>query len=451
MMRNDERKRLIDILSIQSKSYQTSRIRAYMRQALIDAGAEVTVIDKQLHAWKGHPEESPVPCYVAHADTVHSILPDDEWDLRMYTKNGDLRYIGWNPKAKRQVGVGGDDKVGLWVCLEAMHAFDHVGCIITIDEEVGCKGARMLRPEHTQHAAILIEADRRGNDDAVRASWGSGTLSSTDWQKHVERIVLSHGYDWTDHGAPTDVVAMVGSQLTEVGAVNLSAGYHFPHGNMEYVSEWDAENCLSLALSLGEVSRGTRWLHVSEKKTYNYSSYSHTAAKRYDNFRQGGTWDAHTGASFFPDGSAQFNLGHYYQQFTVQEVEGYGGVEGFRYFIAQAKKSYEEASGLTYAKRWPDVDVGDDFPRVPKKLTATCGAVNCESRADGLASHIMTWLCDRHFESWEKLCGVMDRDVARVILCEENLAEAQGEAVEQARAYLNQVASENVTALAAAV
>lgn len=433
-MRNEQRKRLIDILSVQSKSGQTSRMRAHLKKEFEDAGAVVQVIAKQLHVTKGDCGGDPVPLYVAHCDTVHALRPDDQYEVRMFTKDGDIRYVAWDPVERRQVGVGGDDKVGCWVALEAIYAFDNVAAIITIDEEVGCQGARLIRKEHTAHAAILIQADRRGRDDAVRAQY-SATISSKAWQTHVEKIIQNYGYDWSNHGAPTDVIAIVTNRGTEVSAVNLSAGYHDPHGSTEWISEWDAENCMELALALGEASKGTRWLHEPERPTYATTSYYTT--RNYDNHKKGGQWHSELACSIYPDGTYGFNTGFYYTYYTPEEFAEIGGgdAERWKYYVAQCKAAYDAAIEVHIVKT-AGIDVGDDYPKFPKKRDSLCAAVGCEEAAAVLALKDGAWFCERCFERYDRLLELMHHRVAYGVLTATGEGDVTDEMLAAARAFL---------------
>jgi hypothetical protein len=311
-----QRERLLSILEIQAQTGKTSRIRAFMRKALEEAGMTVQKRDRQLFAWKGDTNE-PVPIFVAHSDTVHQIVAPEKYALGMYTDKGDIIYHAFDPTTRKWRGVGGDDKCGLWVALEAAHALPNIGVIITIDEESGCQGARLLTPEDSAHASVLIQADRRGNDDAVRKTF-SGTLSGQDWQDHVASAVLAHGYDWCNFGAATDVAAM----KRAVSAINLSAGYYSPHSPNEYVSETDLENCLELAITLAERSGRQRWDHVPvvEAARWNSGTYA------YGRLKAGVTeWDNQLQMFYYPDTGeyAVMIQGKYqYVPLTVIEVMG---------------------------------------------------------------------------------------------------------------------------------
>ena len=304
-MRQSQRARLIDLLGIQSASGKTSRIRAYVHDQLIEAGMEVEKRDKQLFARKGN-VDGPVPYLVAHSDTVHAIVDSANYAVGMYTDRGAIVYHAFDPATKNPRGVGGDDKCGLWVCVEAAYALENLGVVITIDEERGCLGARKIRPEQLADASVLIQADRRGSDDAVRETW-SGKISGEDWQGEVARAIKTHGYDWCDFGAGTDVAVM--GPAARVSAINLSAGYHDPHTARETVSEEGVENALELALALAEASGGKRWTYERPASSEKWTKWSGEGGRRGTVRRQresaplrhNAKWDESMGASLDTD------------------------------------------------------------------------------------------------------------------------------------------------------
>lgn len=253
--------RLLRLLSVQSKTYRTEAMIEHMHGELTAAGMTVTERAGQLFAHKGDLSK-PVPFYVAHADTVHPIIPADHFEVnRWYNeKLNDHEWWAYDLHTKQQVGIGGDDKCGLFVCLEAALTLPDLGVIITIDEEAGCVGARMVRESDLEAAAVLIQADRRGGVDAIRTSAGT-ILSSEAWQEHVNETLTDHFYAWSDHGTITDVQEMVAGGKSPVSAINLAAGYYDAHTDAEFISEIDLMRAVGLCLELGRMSAGARWEH----------------------------------------------------------------------------------------------------------------------------------------------------------------------------------------------
>lgn len=463
-MRSAQRQRLIEILSIQSYSKQTGRMRGYMKQALQEAGCSVQKIDRQLHVRKGN-SDKPVPLFVAHSDTVHPIVPDEHYQLRMTTEKGDVQYFAFNPVKRELMGVGGDDKCGLWVVLEAAHALDNMAAIVTIDEEIGCVGAKLVKPEHTEHAAILIQADRRGKSDAVRKTYG-GTINSKAWQEHVGGAVKAHGYNWCDWGASTDVAAIIKNKASSVGAVNLSAGYHRPHSAMEYVSEEDLENCLHLALQLATMSEGKAWDHAPEVTSYTSAStgsyykagYDWQSPSRYYNNnrgklerRAGGKWEYKVGGYVYDDGTFCVSMAGRYYYWDASEVSHYMGD------TEESQRSYIDGLRWTHEKYWGDAS---SFVRQPPlkaatfkpptlKGEATCHIEGCRSKENlELHGKSLIWFCGEHADRVEILGVSVGWREALSVLAEE--VKARNEEADASQPDIEIVDADGVPLLAIA-
>jgi tripeptide aminopeptidase len=250
------------LLRVQTVSGRTEAMIAHMALELADAGCVVTERDGQLIARKGNSPD-PVPFYVAHADTVFAIIPDDEFVvLRWKETDPSLRqntyWYAYNSRTNAHTGIGGDDKCGLFVCLEAARELDDVGVVITIDEEVGCVGANMLKKADFENAAVLIQADRYGWQDAV--AMASGTmLSSPEWRGFIQPDIDLFQYKWYYSGLMTDVECIKSSYISDVSAINISAGYYKPHTPQEHICEEDLEAAMAFAIQIGRKSSGRRW------------------------------------------------------------------------------------------------------------------------------------------------------------------------------------------------
>lgn len=254
-MRRDERKRFHSIMSTQSHTRETGTMRKLMVSLLQDAGMRTKTKDGNVFATKGS-QDGPVPIFVAHLDTVHPHI-GDRYKLGAEPSDGDFVYWAYDKKTGKPSGVGGDDKCGLWVALEAARLFDNCRVVLTRDEEIGAVGARVSPHSWYRNASVVIQADRRGNADAVNEACGV-RLSSDEWQQRMTPIISAHGYDWSTGGL-TDVSELCELNKITTSAINISAGYYNPHTPDEYVVESDVENALSLAIAIAQFSEGRTW------------------------------------------------------------------------------------------------------------------------------------------------------------------------------------------------
>ena len=129
-------------------------------------------------------------------------------------------------KQEMQVGVGGDDKVGIWIALQMLLKEDKIKCAFFHSEEIGCIGSsRKADMKWFKNVGYCLQADRQGSStDFVNSI--SGKLYSKAFKKAVEPIITDYGYKESS-GSITDV-----GQLAENGigvcVANMSCGYYEP-------------------------------------------------------------------------------------------------------------------------------------------------------------------------------------------------------------------------------
>ena len=107
-MNNNLRKDLlIDTLSIQTTSGNEYAMISYIKDFCFTnvPEAKVTIKDNNIYVTKG--ESDTYPCIVSHTDTVHDIHKE----FKVFDDNGCI--FAFNKETGTQVGVGGDDKVGV--------------------------------------------------------------------------------------------------------------------------------------------------------------------------------------------------------------------------------------------------------------------------------------------------------------------------------------------------
>lgn len=225
--------KLMEVLSIQSESYNQWRMFAYLIRQLKAMGCKYYTYNGCIYATKG--KANLYPCIVSHMDTVHYI----EENLTPVEINGNI--TGFNAYTMQQTGIGGDDKVGIFIALQCLSFFDNIKVVFFRDEETGCEGSYDADNNFFDDCSFILQCDRRGNNDFINVA-GNTQLSSNEFQKDVEPILKQYGYKFND-GMMTDVMA-----LKECGIVcsmaNISCGYYNPHTAQEYVNINDVSNCL---------------------------------------------------------------------------------------------------------------------------------------------------------------------------------------------------------------
>lgn len=271
---------LIDTLSVQTVSNGDSNMLTYIRQYVHSLGLSCTSdAYGNIYVTKG---KGPYVAFVAHTDTVHTIVSD----CRVH-KHGDTLFA-FNGVSGRQYGIGGDDKVGVFCNLQALSDFKNVKLAFFRNEEIGCLGSGNAILSFFDDCNFVIQFDRRGNSDLI-TSVGGADLCSTEFKTATKPFFDKIGYKETS-GLSTDVATLKRRGLA-VSAVNLSCGYHDPHMNTEIVKISEVDRIYKTIKRIVYVYGDTKFPHVYVAPVYTpapHSSYSSYAeAEEYSDFYAG--------------------------------------------------------------------------------------------------------------------------------------------------------------------
>lgn len=260
------------IAGVQSSPGQERSMRRMIKRIATGIGATVWSDKGNVYAVKGTPPDGqPYPCVVAHMDTVHPIIPQQHYEVRR-SEGGEWIAVDTRPETDKDgnpviyyAGIGGDDKCGIWLALDAMRVFPFMKAAFFREEETGCKGSHDADAAFFGDCAFVLQGDRRGNGDFVNRI--GGDLQSTEFEREVKPLLDRHGYKGNVWGAPTDVGALKGDGL-KLSVANMSCGYWDPHQGKERVVEADL---ITAKLLIGDVviAMGDRaWPHEQKKVTY---------------------------------------------------------------------------------------------------------------------------------------------------------------------------------------
>ena len=256
--------KLKEVLKIQSSSYEQFRMFAYIIRQLQDIpNTHYFVVDGNIYIERGDAED--YPCIVAHMDTVHEIVED----LHPLEMNGKI--TGFNRVSMEQTGIGGDDKVGIFIALECLREFDNIKVAFFRDEEVGCLGSYDAHMHFFKNCRFVLQCDRRGNSDFITDASGV-ELSSKAFQDDVLPIISGYGYKFAN-GMMTDVMALKENGI-RCSVANISCGYYNPHHYTEYVNIADVENCLEMCKTI--IKYCTKTYKHKYKPRYITHAYSYT-------------------------------------------------------------------------------------------------------------------------------------------------------------------------------
>ena len=236
--------RLTNVLSIPSVSGNEDRMRDYLINELNQRNIS-NYTDKygNIYAVKGNTDH--FPCVIAHIDTVHPItdftVVEDNYMLSAIKSDGS------------PTGIGGDNKAGVFVCLELLDHFDNIKAAFFVSEEVGCLGSYLSDPEFFENVGYAMQFDAPFNNWVSHYSDGVKLFSTgSEFFKKInpifEECLPGYGQKSLGNHPYTDVSAL--KSLYDFSCVNFSVGYYNMHSIHEYVSIFDVELCLDTAKKL---------------------------------------------------------------------------------------------------------------------------------------------------------------------------------------------------------
>lgn len=184
----------------------------------------------------GDKSHSFYPCVCAHIDQVQT-------KPLTHVIECDGIVFGYSSKEKSQIGIGADDKNGIWCALKLLSKFNSLKVALFVSEEVGCVGSSGVDLNFFTDVMFAIQADRRGSSDIIFNASGT-KIASQQFEDAIKKLYSSRGYKATS-GMTTDVWKL-SSRGIGVSCCNISCGYYEPHTNTEYTILSELDNCLGL-------------------------------------------------------------------------------------------------------------------------------------------------------------------------------------------------------------
>jgi hypothetical protein len=167
---------------------------------------------------------------VAHVDTVHSIIED----FHIF-QDGDTLFA-FDDKKRKQCGIGGDDKVGVYILLQALLDVPVLKTVFYRNEEIGRIGSRYSILNHRdwyKDCNFVIEPDREGFYDLITNSGGID-IAGSEYLEETQEIADKYEYIDTI-GICSDIDVLTAGGIG-ISCLNLSCGYVNSHTSQEIVS-----------------------------------------------------------------------------------------------------------------------------------------------------------------------------------------------------------------------
>jgi len=245
-------RRAVEVFKIPSTTYDETSMSIHIAKRLDASGIPYKVDNYgNILVSKG---EGNRPCFCAHLDTVHMYLNGFNVFSEKY-KEHDLEdarvYLYAKDDLGKKVGIGGDDKCGIVVCLELLEALSNVKVVFFSSEESGGTGSAHIDIEFFKDCNFLGGIDRWNGKDFINSYCGDKTISKA-FSSDIQSIMKTFGYTFNS-GLFTDAFNVQGRKIG-ISCFNVSCGYYGHHSDMEYVDTNEVYNCLRFCLELGKLS-----------------------------------------------------------------------------------------------------------------------------------------------------------------------------------------------------
>jgi len=240
---------LKEVLSVPSKTYQEELMVEFITEWLEKHEIPYYVDEYfNIYATKGVNQDDNFyyPCVLSHTDTVHNIdsINVREEYLPNTQKESKLALKAYNDDGL-PTGIGGDDKCGIYACLELLKELPYLKAAFFVSEETGCHGSRKADPEFFKNVGYAIQFDAPENWMVTEYCFGTKLFTrESEFFKKCD-VVLKESFHRSEYMRHpyTDVQAL--KEKFDFQCINFSIGYYNYHTKNEYVVVEDVYNGIS--------------------------------------------------------------------------------------------------------------------------------------------------------------------------------------------------------------
>jgi di/tripeptidase len=262
------------VLSIPTKSFKEDLMIEFLVEYLTEKKHNFKVDDfGNVYVTKGEINEGEFyPCIVAHTDTVHKIDTINIHEEQHKDSKGNLSL---SLKAYNDLGgptgIGGDDKCGVFACLQLLEVFDVIKVALFVTEEVGCLGSKEADPEFFSNVGYAIQFDAPHDYMVTEYCYGVKVFETDSEFESKAKKVLSEGMlsepQYMQHPY-TDVWQL--RKKFDFSCINFSIGYHNYHTPNEYVVVHEVFAGMNTGKKLIEELGNQKYEFIHRSQLYNF-------------------------------------------------------------------------------------------------------------------------------------------------------------------------------------
>jgi di/tripeptidase len=192
---------------------------------------------QNIYATKQTFEVEYFPCVIAHTDTVHNIDTINVKEETLKNAQGELKPAlkAYNDMGN-PTGIGGDDKCGVYACLELLKELPNLKAGFFVSEETGCHGSKNADPKFFENVGYGIQFDAPENWMVSEYCMGVKLFDKeSDFFKSCDVVINENfnGRQLYQSHPYTDVYKL--KQIFNFSCINFSIGYYDYHTKYEYV------------------------------------------------------------------------------------------------------------------------------------------------------------------------------------------------------------------------
>jgi len=263
---------LKDVLSVPTKTYQEDLMVEFLINWLEENGIPFNVDEhNNIYAIKQTDEFIDYfPCVIAHTDTVHSLDNIIVTEEILLNEQGQKK-----PSLKaynhfgHPTGIGGDDKCGVYACLELLKELPNLKAAFFVSEETGCHGSKKASPDFFMNVGYGIQFDAPGNVMVSEFCMGTQLFDRDGEFFKICDVALNEGFqgrhDYQSHPY-TDVYAL--KNIFDFSCINFAIGYYDYHTKNEYVVVEDVYSGIETGKKMIQDLGYKKYLYKTDSKYF---------------------------------------------------------------------------------------------------------------------------------------------------------------------------------------
>ena len=266
---------LKEVLSIPTVTYKEKLMVDFLKKWLTENNYSYYLDNfNNIYVTKQTDKVDYFPCVVAHTDTVHDIDSINVHEEMLQNEQGELKKSlkAYNDKGN-PTGIGGDDKCGVYACLELLKELPNIKVAFFVSEETGCHGSKKADPEFFSNVGYCIQFDAPGNSMISEYSMGVQLFEREGlFFKGVDEVLTESfkGRNKYQSHPYTDIYAL--KHKFGFSCLNFAIGYYQYHSRNEYVVVEDVYNGIDAGKKIIEKLGNNLYSFISQPK-YKYNLF----------------------------------------------------------------------------------------------------------------------------------------------------------------------------------